>query len=159
MALQIKTKAPDFEGETASGEKIGLKDFKGKWLVLYFYPKDNTPGCTKEACAFRDNMEQITEKGAEVVGVSPDQIESHEKFASKFNLNFILIADPEKKICEDYDVFGEKNMFGKTVFGLKRSTYIIDPDGVIQYVWRNVRVAGHVETVMKKLDELKEKAA
>ncbi len=155
MALKVGDKAPDFTAEIEGGEKLSLSDYSGKWLVLYFYPKDNTPGCTKEACSFRDNMDEITKLGAEVIGVSPDSVKSHDKFREKLNLNFHLVADPDKEICNKYDVIKEKNMFGKKVKGVVRSTYIIDPDGVIQGVFPKVKVAGHTEKVTEKLKELK----
>lgn len=151
MALEPETKAPDFEAATDGGSSVSLSDFTGKWVVLYFYPKDMTPGCTQEACDFRDNMERITSFGAVVLGVSPDQTDSHEKFIDKYALNFRLIADTDKKICESYDIFGKKTMFGKSVFGLIRTTYIIDPDGIIKHVFSNVKVSGHVDNVIKKL--------
>lgn len=155
MALEKGNPAPDFEAQIEGGETLSLKDYRGKWVVLYFYPKDNTPGCTKEACAFRDNMDEITKAGAEVIGVSPDSVGSHDKFKEKHNLNFHLVSDPEKRICDEYGVIGEKNMFGKKVVGLKRTTFIIDPEGEIKHVFNNVRVKGHVEKVIIKLIDLK----
>lgn len=154
MALEVGTKAPDFTANVDGGKEINLSDYKGKWVVLYFYPKDNTSGCTKEACAFRDNMEDITGAGATVLGVSPDSVNSHDKFKAKHELNFHLIADPEKEICNMYDIFGEKKMYGKTYMGVIRSTYIIDPEGEIKYVFSNVKVPGHVEKVIDTLKEL-----
>lgn len=154
MALEIGTQAPAINADTEGGGKLNLEDYKGKWVILYFYPKDNTPGCTKEACSFNDNLSALTEMGAEVIGVSPDSAKSHDKFVEKFNLKFHLVADPEKEICKAYDIMGEKKLFGKVYFGVKRSTYIIDPDGVIQYVYKSVKVAGHTEQVMKRLTKL-----
>ncbi len=154
MALQVGTVAPDFEGLTDSETKIKLSDFKGKWVVLYFYPKDNTSGCTREACDFRDNYERITQMGAEVIGVSPDSIKSHKNFKSKHNLNFHLVADSEKEICKAYDVLGEKSMYGKKYFGVIRSTYIIDPEGTIRYVNPKVTVDGHVDEIINELQKL-----
>lgn len=153
MALELGVKAPDFNAVSDSGATVELGDFAGSWVVLYFYPKDMTPGCTQEACDFRDNMERITGYGAVVIGVSPDGETSHQKFVEKHNLNFRLVADTEKKICESYDVFGRKMMFGKTVFGLVRSTYIIDPEGIVRFVDPNVKVKGHVDRIIKKLQE------
>ena len=154
MSVEIGKKAPMFTAEIEEGKKLALKDLIGKWIVLYFYPKDNTPGCTKEACSFRDNLSELTKLGAEVVGVSPDTIKSHEKFKTKFNLNFNLVSDPDKKICEKYGVIGEKNMFGKKIKGVIRSTFIIDPKGKIRHIYKRVKVAGHTEAVMEKLKEL-----
>lgn len=156
MALEIGTNAPDFTADIENGKQLSLSDHRGKWVILYFYPKDNTPGCTKEACSFRDNMSEITKLGAEVIGVSPDTIKSHEKFIAKFDLNFHLVADPEKEICKAYDILGEKKMFGKVSFGVIRSTYIIDPEGIVRYVYKRVKVAGHTEQVMKRLEKLLE---
>ncbi len=156
MALEIGTKAPEFSAEIDGGEKINISDYKGKWVVLYFYPKDNTPGCTKEACSFNDNLDALTELGAEVIGISPDSVKSHDKFKEKFNLNFHLVSDPEKEICKSYDILGEKSMFGKKYFGVIRSTYIIDPDGNIAKVYKKVKVAGHTEKVMEDLKKLQE---
>jgi thioredoxin-dependent peroxiredoxin len=154
MALESGSKAPGFISETDDGKKITLEEFHGKWVVLYFYPKDDTPGCTKEACGFRDNFARISSVGAVVLGVSPDKADSHAKFKNKFDLNFPLIADPDKTICNSYEVYGEKNMYGKKVFGLIRSTFIIDPEGIIRQVYKNVKVEGHVDQVIKKLGEL-----
>lgn len=154
MALQVGTIAPNFEGQTDSDTIIRLSDFKGKWVVLYFYPKDNTSGCTREACDFRDNYEKISQVGAEVIGVSPDSVKSHKNFKSKHNLNFHLVADPEKEICKAYDVLGEKSMYGKKYLGVIRSTYIIDPNGVIRYVNPKVTVNGHVDEIINELQKL-----
>jgi peroxiredoxin Q/BCP len=154
MALEIGTKAPEFTAETDGDGKISLSDLKGKWVVLYFYPKDNTSGCTKEACGFRDNMERITSAGAEVIGVSPDSVKSHNNFKEKHELNFRLIADPEKEICNLYDIIGEKKMYGKSYLGVIRTTYIINPEGEIAEAWSKVKVAGHVDKVIEKLEEL-----
>ena len=154
MSLEIGANAPAFTAETDTEEKISLKDYKGKWLVLYFYPKDNTSGCTKEACEFRDNMERITSLGIDVVGVSPDSVKSHVKFKEKHGLNFTLISDPDKEICEKYGVWVEKKMYGRTYMGVLRSTFIIGPDGKIKHLWEKVKVAGHVDAVIEKLKEL-----
>lgn len=154
MALAIGTKAPDFNADSNNGS-VSLNDFSGKWIVLYFYPKDNTSGCTREACDFRDNMERITSAGAVVLGVSPDSVKSHVGFIAKQNLNFTLIADPDKTICNAFDVMGEKSMYGKKYMGVIRSTFIIDGNGVIQEVYSNVKVDGHVDAVISRLEELK----
>ncbi len=157
MSLGIGIKAPDFSAEINGGSQIELKELLGKWLVLYFYPKDSTPGCTTEACDFRDNMERITSAGATVVGVSPDSVKSHDNFIAKKELNFTLIADPEKQICNLYDIIGEKKMYGKTYMGVIRTTYIINPEGEIAYVFEKVKVKGHVDQVIEKIEELKSK--
>ena len=154
MPLEEGQKAPDFTAETDGGGSVTLSDFKGKWVVLYFYPKDNTSGCTKEACAFRDNMEIITKKGVEVIGVSKDSVKSHDNFKKKHDLNFTLVSDPETKIIQAYDSWKEKKMYGKTYMGTQRSTFIIDDKGVIRHIYPKVKVAGHVEEVMEKLEEL-----
>ncbi len=155
MALRIGDKAPNFEGAIDENKNLSLKDLKGKWFVLYFYPKDNTSGCTKEACSFRDNMEEITKLGVEVIGVSPDSLKSHNNFKTKFNLNFHLIPDPEKVICNAYDIIGEKSMYGKKYLGVVRTTYIIDDKGIIRKVFSNVKVDGHVEEVINAIKDLK----
>ncbi len=155
MALEKSVTAPNFEAHIEGGNKINLNDYRGKWIILYFYPKDNTSGCTTEACSFRDSMDIITKEGAEVIGVSPDSVKSHENFIAKHNLNFHLVSDTEKEICTKYDVIGEKNMYGKKVMGLIRTTYIINPEGIISHIFSNVRVKGHVEKVIEKLIELK----
>lgn len=155
MALETGIKAPDFSAKINGGKEISLNDHKGKWVVLYFYPKDNTSGCTKEACSFKDNMSDITDHDAVVLGVSKDSVKSHENFIAKHNLNFDLISDTEQEILKLYDVLGEKKMYGKTYMGTIRTTYLIDPEGVIRYVWNKVKVAGHTEEVIEKLKELK----
>lgn len=155
MALNVGDKAPNFEGAIDENKFLSLKDLKGKWFVLYFYPKDNTSGCTKEACSFRDNMEEITKLGVEVIGVSPDSLKSHNNFKTKFNLNFHLIADPDKTICNAFDIMGEKSMYGKKYIGVIRTTYIIDDKGKIRKVFSNVKVDGHVAEVINAINELK----
>lgn len=154
MALETGKKAPAFTGVIQDGTKISLKDLTGKWVVLYFYPKDNTSGCTKEACDFTENMERITSLDAVVIGVSPDSEKSHTNFINKHNLNFNLIADKEKVILNKYDAMGEKKMYGRTYMGVIRSTYIIDPKGKIKHVFSPVKVKGHVDAVIEKLKEL-----
>jgi peroxiredoxin Q/BCP len=155
MALNVGDKAPNFTGAIDENNNLSLKNLKGKWFVLYFYPKDNTSGCTKEACSFRDHMEEITKSGVEVIGVSPDSIKSHNNFKTKFNLNFHLIADPDKTICNAYDIMGEKSMYGKKYLGVIRTTYIIDDQGIIRKVFSNVKVDGHVDEVINAIKELK----
>lgn len=142
-------KAPFFEGTDQNGKLVKLDDFKGKKLVLYFYPKDNTPGCTKEACSFRDNYNDMISRGFAVIGVSADSEKSHLKFAAKFELPFPLIADTEKKILEAYGVFGEKLMYGKTFMGVKRSTFIIDEEGIIENVIKKVDTKDSASQIFK----------
>jgi peroxiredoxin Q/BCP len=155
MIIEIGAKAPEFTADLDGNNKISTVNLLGKWIVLYFYPKDNTSGCTKEACEFRNNMERITSTGALVLGVSPDNIKSHDNFKTKFELNFNLIADPDKLICNIFGVIGEKSMFGKKYLGVIRSTFIISPEGIIKFIWKNVKVDGHVDEVITKLIEIK----
>ena len=157
MALEALNKAPNFTALTDEGKEAGLSKYLGKWVVLYFYPKDNTSGCTTEACDFRDNMARITRAGAVVLGVSPDSVKSHDGFKDKFNLNLSLISDTDKSICKAYDVLGEKSMYGKKFIGVIRTTYIIDDKGLIRYVDPKVSVEGHVDDIINKLKELKKK--
>ena len=144
MALDPGKKAPAFSG---------LKDAKGQWLVLYFYPKDNTSGCTTEACDFRDNMKRLSSKKVVVICVSPDSAKSHDKFIEKYDLNFTLIADEDKKVCEKYDVWKEKSMYGRKYMGVVRTTYLIDPKGKIVHTWPKVKVKGHVDDVLDVLGQ------
>ena len=136
--LKEGDKAPDFTGNDQNGNTISLSDFTGKTLVLYFYPQDNTPTCTKEACNFRDNYQSLVEKGLSVIGVSFDTEKSHKKFIDKFQLPFPLIADPEKKIIEAYGVWGEKKLYGKVYMGTLRTTFIIDENGLIKHIIQKV---------------------
>lgn len=152
--LQIGAKAPNFSAATDGGGNINLTDFSGKWVVLYFYPKDNTSGCTKEACSFRDGMDSLTKLGAVVLGVSPDSPASHDKFIAKFELNFKLVSDVDKKICELYEALGEKSMYGKKYIGVLRSTFIISPDGTIKYANYKVKAEAHAEEIIKELTAL-----
>jgi thioredoxin-dependent peroxiredoxin len=149
--LKVGDKAPDFSLEDAEGKRHGLDDFKGKKLVLYFYPKDDTPGCTTEACGFRDLYAEIAEKGAAVAGVSPDTGNSHRAFRDKFSLPFILLADPEKKAIEAYGAWGEKKMGGKTFQGVVRTTYVIDEGGGIVRIFPKVDPKGHAAEILALL--------
>jgi len=147
--LKEGQKAPSFEGIDQNNNKIKLTDFLGKKIVLYFYPKDNTPGCTAEACNLRDNHEDLLKKGYKVIGVSPDNEKSHKGFAGKYSLPFPLIADPEKKILTSYGAWGEKKMYGKIVTGVLRTTFIIDEKGIIEKIISKVDIANHTEQILK----------
>lgn len=148
--LQSGQKAPSFKGKDQNGKTISLNDFKGKKLILYFYPKDDTPGCTAESCNLRDNYEHMLKSGYAVVGVSPDDTTSHQKFAEKYSLPFPLIADTDKKILNDYEAWGEKNMYGKISMGVLRKTYIIDEEGMIAEIIKKVDTKNHTEQILKK---------
>lgn len=150
MTLAVGDKAPEFTAETDAGT-LSLKDLRGKKVVLYFYPKDNTSGCTREACDFRDSHAKLTKKGVVVLGVSPDSVESHVGFKAKHELPFALVSDPEKKIANAYGVWAEKNMYGKKVMGIVRSTFVIDEKGKIAAIYPKVKVDGHVEAVLAAL--------
>jgi peroxiredoxin Q/BCP len=147
--LKEGSKAPMFEGIDQSGKIVKLTDFTGKKLVLYFYPKDNTPGCTAESCNLRDNYDSLLKKGFSVVGVSPDSEKSHKGFAAKYSLPFPLIADTSLKILNDYGVWGEKKMYGKSYMGVLRTTFIIDEKGVIEKIIEKVETADHTEQIFK----------
>lgn len=152
MSLNKGDVAPDFSAKDQNGNLIQLKDFKGKTVILYFYPKDDTPGCTKEACNFRDNYNMLIQKGMVVLGVSADNEESHKKFAEKFNLPFSLLADTDKKIIESYGVWGEKNMYGKKSMGILRTTFVIDKEGKIQEIIKKVDTEAATEQILKKTE-------
>jgi peroxiredoxin Q/BCP len=146
--------APAFTLLSDAGKKVRLSDLKGAPVVLYFYPKDDTPGCTKEACAFRDRKSELTELGVQVLGVSPDSVERHVKFKTKYELNFPLLADPDHKVAEKYGAWREKNMYGKKSMGIQRSTFLINAQGKVAKVWRRVQVAGHDQEVLDAAREL-----
>ncbi|MBF4805655.1 MAG: thioredoxin-dependent thiol peroxidase [Pseudoleptotrichia goodfellowii] len=148
-------KALDFELPADNGEIIKLMDYKGKTVVLYFYPKDSTPGCTQEACSFRDNFARITAKGVAVLGISKDSIKKHKNFKEKNELPFLLLSDENNNVCEKYQVWKEKMNFGKKYFGIERSTFLIDNKGNIVKEWRKVKVNGHVDEVLKEIENLK----
>lgn len=152
--LEPGSKAPAFSLKNDQGKTVKLSEFKGKPVVLYFYPKDDTPGCTKEACAFRDASDQLKKLGAVVLGVSPDGVDSHAKFRDKFELNFPLLADDDHSVAEAYGAWREKNMYGKKSMGIQRSTYLIDTKGKIAKVWKRVQVDGHDAEVLEALQEL-----
>ncbi len=153
MRITEGQKAPDFCLNDKDGNKVCLKDYRGKWVVLYFYPKDNTPGCTKESIAFSEELEKIKELNAEVLGISPDSEKSHMKFADKHNLKVTLLSDPEKEVLKSYNVWQLKKMFGREVYGVVRSTFLINPEGNIEKAWNKVKVNGHVEDVVCSLKD------
>ena len=147
-------KAPAFSLKATDGSTVKLSALKGKPVVLYFYPKDDTPGCTKEACAFRDRSDEIAALGAVVLGVSPDDVESHQKFTTKFELNVPLLADTDHAVAETFGAWREKNMYGKKSMGVQRSTFLINAEGTIAKVWKKVSVDGHDQQVIDALAEL-----
>ena len=151
--LEVGNKAPSFTLMGDDGKEYSLEDYKGKKVLLYFYPNDNTPGCTKEACSLRDWNSEIIKRGVTVMGVSKDSIQSHNKFREKHGLNFILLSDPEKTVHMAYDAWGEKKLYGKISLGTIRKTFLIDENGNIEKIWNKVAVATHGEDVVKYLDK------
>lgn len=151
MTLQTGQKAPSFEGLDQNGNRISSHDFKGSKLILYFYPKDNTPGCTAESCDLRDNYEMWLSKGYKVVGVSPDNQKSHQNFVEKYQLPFPLIADTEKKIIKDFGAWGVKKMYGKEYEGLLRTTFVINGDGVIEHIFTKVKTKEHTSQILEAI--------
>ena len=150
--LKEGAKAPDFKLKSDDGKTYSLSQFRGNSeVVLYFYPKDDTPGCTKEACSFRDSFPHFTKEGVQILGVSNDDLDSHSKFRKKYNLNFPLLSDPDHVVSEEYGVYKSKNMYGKSFMGIERSTFIIDKDGRIKKIFRRVQVDGHTDEIMKNL--------
>ncbi len=156
MSVETAESAPDFTALSSNGKPFRLSDFRGKWIVLYFYPKDDTPGCTKEACGFRDNFRRLEALNAVVFGCSPDELKVHDRFIAKYDLPFTLLSDPGHEIALGYDVWKEKNMYGRKIMGIERSTFLIDPKGNVHRVWRKVKVDGHVDDV---LDEIRAASA
>tara|TARA_B100001057_G_scaffold148933_1_gene148857 strand:+ start:6096 stop:6566 length:471 start_codon:yes stop_codon:yes gene_type:complete len=150
----VNTKVRDVKIECTNSKVTNLYDLFDKKLILYFYPKDMTPGCTTESIEFNDNLSKIKKLGAQVVGVSRDKIKSHEKFIDKYNFKFPLISDPEEKLCKSFDVIKEKSLYGRKYMGVDRSTFIINVDGKVLHAWRGVKVKGHVEEVLKILKGL-----
>ncbi|HSR55677.1 MAG TPA: thioredoxin-dependent thiol peroxidase [Alphaproteobacteria bacterium] len=153
MTVDAGDKAPDFNLETDGGGKLKLSSLKGKKVVLYFYPRDNTPGCTQESCDFRDLHPDFSKVNAAVIGISKDSVASHDKFKDKFSFPFTLVSDPDLKAIKAFDVWKEKNMYGKKTMGVERSTFLIDEKGVISKAWRKVKVKGHAEEVLEAAKE------
>ncbi len=151
---ELGKKAPAFTMPTDGGGKISLKDLKGQKVVLYFYPKDDTPGCTKEACGFRDALPDFTKVDAVIIGVSKDTVAKHDKFKEKYDLPFTLASDEDGKVCEAYGTWVEKSMYGRKYMGIERSTFLIDEKGVLRGEWRKVKVKGHVEEVLEAAQAL-----
>ncbi|RUT78531.1 thioredoxin-dependent thiol peroxidase [Ancylomarina longa] len=149
--LQTGDKAPEFKGINQSEESISLSDFRGKKVILYFYPKDNTPGCTAESCNLNENYDQLTKLGFEVIGVSPDGIASHNKFIAKYNLAFNLISDPDKEILEKYGAWGEKKLYGKIYMGVLRTTFVISEQGIIEKVFSKVKTKDHTNQILSEM--------
>ncbi len=155
-SVKVGQKAPSFELPDQDGKRVSLDDLKGSWAVLYFYPKDNTPGCTTEACEFTEGIQAFKDLDAVVLGCSPDSPESHRKFIAKHDLRLRLLSDPEHEVMERYGAWGEKKMYGRTSQGVIRSTVLIDPEGRIAHHWPKVKAAGHADAVKQKLEELRD---
>lgn len=154
MTLAVGDQAPDFTLPTDGGRELSLAELKGKKVVLYFYPKDSTPGCTTQAQGFRDLKDQFDAANCVVVGVSKDSIKRHDNFKAKQELNFDLVSDENSDLCEQYDVWKEKSMYGKTFWGIVRTTFLIDEDGIVRTIWPKVKVKGHVEEVLEAVKSL-----
>lgn len=152
--MEMSTQAPNFSLPNQDNAEVSLQDFRGSWVVLYFYPKDKTPGCTQEACDFRDNLSEFGALNAVVLGISPDSAKTHQSFIEKENLNFTLLSDSDKIALKAYGAWGPKKLYGKEYEGVVRSTFIINPQGQIAFAWKNVKVKGHIEAVKEKLKEL-----
>jgi len=152
--LEVGKKAPDFKAKTDGGGEIRLSKLKGRKVVLYFYPKDDTPGCTKEACGFRDELPRFEKLDAEVIGVSEDSVARHDRFKAKHQLPFTLAADADGEVCEAYGTWVEKSLYGRRYMGIDRATFLIDETGVVRRIWRKVKVTGHVEEVLDAASKL-----
>lgn len=150
--VQQGDKAPDFSGKNQQGEKVKLSDYKGRKLILYFYPQDDTPACTTQACNLRDNFSLLKEKGFEILGISPDDVPTHDKFAQKYSLPFNLVADPDHKIIDKYGVWGEKQLYGRKYLGLKRTTFVIDEKGTVRKIFLRPRNQEHAQEIIKFWD-------
>lgn len=153
MALNIGDKAPEFALSSDQKTTVSLKGLRGKKVVLYFYPKDNTPGCTREACDFRDGIQQFVDNNTVILGVSKDSAEKHQQFKQKYQLPFTLLADLDGSVCEAYGVINKKSLFGKSFLGIQRSTFLIDEQGIIRAIWRKVKVTGHTKQVLDELNQ------
>lgn len=151
MSIELNQLAPDFKLNGSDGKEHSLNDYRGQTVVLYFYPKDNTAGCTAEACSFRDNIEIFRNLNAVVLGISRDSLASHDKFISKLGLPFVLLSDSDEVVCNLYDVIKEKNMYGRKYMGIERSTFIINPEGMLTHEFRKVKVKGHIEKILEIL--------
>jgi len=152
VSVAIGKPAPAFSVPATGGEKVSLSDYLGKTVVLYFYPKDDTPGCTKEACDLRDSWDQISDAGAVVLGVSGDSIDSHDQFRKKYSLPFTLLSDPDHRLSQAYGVWTEKTNYGKTYMGIERSTFVIGPDGKTKAIFRKVKVDGHASEILRAIE-------
>lgn len=159
MTIDIGSKAPDFTLPSTGGRDITLSDYKGQIVVLYFYPRDDTPGCTKQACSFSDNFNALKKLNVAVIGISKDSVKSHEKFKEKYGLNFDLASDTEKTVIDAFGSWVEKSMYGKKYMGINRDTFLIDEQGIIRHIWRKVKVEGHTEEVLAEIKNLQKKAA
>ena len=155
--LTVGAVAPDFTLSNQDGEEIRLADYQGQWVVLYFYPKDNTSGCTREAIDFTEHLEEYKRLNARIFGISPDSVESHRQFIEKHSLKVDLLADPEHLVLEQYGVWQEKSMYGKKYFGVERTTFLINPVGKIEKIWERVQVDGHADAVMCDIQEIQKK--
>ncbi|MCA2980919.1 MAG: thioredoxin-dependent thiol peroxidase [Myxococcaceae bacterium] len=155
MSVSVGQAAPAFSAQDQNGSTVSLAQYAGKYVVLYFYPKDDTPGCTVEACAFRDDHSTLTAAGAVVLGVSPDDAKSHTKFITKYSLPFSLLADTDNAVAKAYGAWGEKSMYGRTYMGILRSTFLIGPDGAVKYAWPKVKPEGHSAEVLAALEAVK----
>ncbi len=151
--LKVGAKAPEFTLLSTDGDSVSLKSFRGKKVVLYFYPKDDTPGCTKEACSFRDHHQMLKRRDLVILGVSPDSVESHNKFRSKYNLPFTLLSDPDHKVASAYGAWGKKKLYGREYDGILRSTFIIDEKGTIEHIFDKVKVDTHAEDVLSAVSK------
>ncbi|GAB4193656.1 MAG: thioredoxin-dependent thiol peroxidase [Phycisphaeraceae bacterium] len=156
--VDVGRAAPSFTLKDQQGRTHRLRDYRGRWVVLYFYPRDNTPGCTTQACGFRDQMGPLRRHGAVVLGISPDDAQSHQKFDQKHGLGFPLLVDPGQKVATRYGVWREKNLYGRKHMGIVRTTYLINPDGRVAHRWDKVKVAGHIDEVLATLNELRKKS-
>jgi len=154
MSVEEGKKAPDFTAATDGGKKLKLSELRGKPVVLYFYPKDDTPGCTAEACGFRDQLPDFGKLKTQVIGVSKDSADKHDKFKKKYELNFPLVSDEDGKICEKYGTWVEKSLYGRKYMGIDRATFLIDEKGTVRAIWRKVKVPGHVDQVLAAAEAL-----